>query len=70
MWAAPTLLTREKTALIALYDEEATSAVVMAVLLAKEVDALPLQMAIAVLELGIVVIALSIQQWHTHQISI
>ena len=26
MWAAPTLLTREKTVLIALYDEEAASA--------------------------------------------
>ena len=66
-WAALTLLTQEETALIALYDQEPTSVAVMAVLLAKEVDALPLQTAIMVLGLGIVVAAPSIQQWHTHQ---
>ena len=67
VWAALTLLTQEKTALIALYDEEAISVAVAAVFLAGEVDALPLQTGIMVPELGIMVVIPFIQQWHTYQ---
>jgi len=70
VWTALTLLTQVKTAIIALYDEATISVAVVAFLIAREVNALMFQTAMMVLELGTMVVAPSIQQWHSLRTSI